>query len=246
MASWYGDDGRRIQRRIGPARTPGERDGLTKTEAEREFRRIREPTAAGRCGAGHGGRGRRRTLTPTRAPRPQEVPSADGRIGSPQPPRALLREQAAQQNHAGRRRAVHRRQTGNACGQDDPQPPRDAALPSSNSAERRGWCRENPVKLADRPVVRKTETRLQFLEPAELEAPPRHRLRRRRVRSRRASALPHGGDDRAATGRAARPALAGRRLQRAPGPSRVHLRSRGVRRSRSPRALAGRCRWPSA
>ncbi len=35
---------------------------------------------------------------------------------------------------------------------------------------RRGWCEGNPVKLADRPVIKKTETRIQFLEQAEVEA----------------------------------------------------------------------------
>jgi integrase len=34
---------------------------------------------------------------------------------------------------------------------------------------RRGWCHQNPVKLADRPVIKKTETRIQFLDQGELE-----------------------------------------------------------------------------
>jgi len=34
---------------------------------------------------------------------------------------------------------------------------------------RRGWCQINPVKLADRPTIRKTETRIQFLDQDELE-----------------------------------------------------------------------------
>jgi integrase len=34
---------------------------------------------------------------------------------------------------------------------------------------RRGWCAVNPVKLADRPVLKRTETRIRFLEQAELE-----------------------------------------------------------------------------
>jgi hypothetical protein len=32
VGAWYGPDGRRIQRKVGPARTPGERDGLTKAQ----------------------------------------------------------------------------------------------------------------------------------------------------------------------------------------------------------------------
>lgn len=34
---------------------------------------------------------------------------------------------------------------------------------------RMGWCERNPVKLADRPVIKSTETRIKFLEQAELE-----------------------------------------------------------------------------
>jgi len=38
---WRGPDGLRIKRTIGRARTPGERDGLTKLQAEEAFRRLR-------------------------------------------------------------------------------------------------------------------------------------------------------------------------------------------------------------
>jgi integrase len=34
---------------------------------------------------------------------------------------------------------------------------------------RKGWCQTNPVKLADRPTLKKTETRIQFLDQAELK-----------------------------------------------------------------------------
>jgi integrase len=39
---WRTSDGRLLNRKIGPARTPGERDGLTRTQAEREFRRLQD------------------------------------------------------------------------------------------------------------------------------------------------------------------------------------------------------------
>ena len=42
IGSWYAPDGRKIQRKIGPARTPGERDGMTRAEAERELARMRQ------------------------------------------------------------------------------------------------------------------------------------------------------------------------------------------------------------
>jgi integrase len=31
------------------------------------------------------------------------------------------------------------------------------------------WCQRNPIKLADRPVIKTTETRIKFLSPPELE-----------------------------------------------------------------------------
>jgi integrase len=34
---------------------------------------------------------------------------------------------------------------------------------------RKGWCQTNPVKLADRPVIRTTETRNKYLDQDELE-----------------------------------------------------------------------------
>jgi integrase len=35
--------------------------------------------------------------------------------------------------------------------------------------QRMGWCERNPVKLADRPVIKQIETRIKFLEQLELE-----------------------------------------------------------------------------
>lgn len=39
---WRTSSGRRLNRRVGPVRTPGERDGLTRLQAERELRRMQE------------------------------------------------------------------------------------------------------------------------------------------------------------------------------------------------------------
>jgi hypothetical protein len=39
---WRTSDGRRLNRRIGGVRTPGERDGLTAKEAERRFQRLQD------------------------------------------------------------------------------------------------------------------------------------------------------------------------------------------------------------
>ena len=53
---------------------------------------------------------------------------------------------------------------------------------------RKGWCQINPVKLADRPTIKKTETRIQFLDQPELEQLLGGALPGRRVRSDRADA----------------------------------------------------------
>ena len=39
---WRTLDGRQLNRKVGPIRTPGEGDGLTRTQAEREFRRMQD------------------------------------------------------------------------------------------------------------------------------------------------------------------------------------------------------------
>src|SRR5438309_1509296 len=39
---WRTSDGRQLHRKIGHMRTPGERDGLTRAAAEREFRRMQD------------------------------------------------------------------------------------------------------------------------------------------------------------------------------------------------------------
>src|SRR5438270_718059 len=39
---WRTSDGRQLHRKVGRVRTPGERDGLTRAAAEREFRRMQE------------------------------------------------------------------------------------------------------------------------------------------------------------------------------------------------------------
>jgi integrase len=78
--AWYGrwrtSDGRRLNRRLGPVRTAGEADGLTRREAEREFRRLQEqeernptPRAAGRHTVREASQSRRQKLAITGASR---------------------------------------------------------------------------------------------------------------------------------------------------------------------------------
>ena len=43
VGSWYGPDGRKVMRKVGHARTPGERDGLTKSRPRSGFARCGAP-----------------------------------------------------------------------------------------------------------------------------------------------------------------------------------------------------------
>jgi integrase len=171
MASWYGDDGRRIQRKIGPARSPGETDGLTKAQAEGELRKLRlaehdRPARVERVTVEHAGaelsrrlefRGRKKShrLTVASDLRNHLVPFFAGKTLDQIKPADVERYVAAKRktlavktirNHLGTLHSVF------------------------ETGLRHGWCRSNPVKLAERPVQQTSETRLRFLEPAELEA----------------------------------------------------------------------------
>ena len=44
IGSWYGPDDRRVKRQVGAVRTPGERDGLTKAQAETSSRGCARPS----------------------------------------------------------------------------------------------------------------------------------------------------------------------------------------------------------
>jgi integrase len=171
IASWYGPDGRRIQRKVGPARSEAHADGLTKAQAERALRRMREiesPRAAPdgqRVTMEDAGRefcqrlelkGRRKShrLTVASDLRNHIAPFFAGKTLDRIRPTDVERYVAAKRktlavktirNHVNTMHSIF-----------------DLGL-------RKGWCQTNPVKLADRPTVKKTETRIQFLDQAELE-----------------------------------------------------------------------------
>ena len=171
MASWYTADGRRVQRKVGQARTAGRSDGLTKAQAEKALRRIREvdsPRAlarARRVTMEEGGaelcrrlelKGRKKShrLTVASDLRNHIVPFFGDRTLDRITPDDIERYIAVKQrtlaiktirNHIVTMHSVF-----------------EAGL-------RKGWCQTNPVKLADRPVIRTTETRIKYLDQDELE-----------------------------------------------------------------------------
>src|SRR3954452_10369872 len=168
---WRGPDGLRIKRTIGRARTQGQRDGLTKVKAEEAFRRLRaeELVVARRVERAtmlEGGealsarlavRGRKKShrLTVASDLRNHVVPFFAGKELARITARDIERYVAVKQrslatktvrNHLGTMHSVF-----------------ELGL-------RHGWCNSNPVKLADGPVIRRTETRIRFLDQAQLEA----------------------------------------------------------------------------
>ena len=172
IGSWYGPDGRRVQRKVGDVRSEGGADGLTKAQAERVLRRMREidsPRAAAdaeRVTMEQAGdefcqrlelKGRRKShrLTVASDLRNHIAPFFAGKTARSRSGRRT--SSATSRRSARRSRSRRSATTSTRCTR------------SSTSAFARAGARSNPVKLADRPTVKKTETRIQFLEQDELE-----------------------------------------------------------------------------
>lgn len=175
--SWYGwwrdPAGRRVKRRIGPARRPGTRDGLTRTQAEERLRKLRDT---------------------------ERAPARDGgeRVTAELAGEALkasLKIKQRKKSHQQGTAMDLRNHIVPFFGNKD----LDRITPDDieryivvkqrdglaiktirnhlntmhtlfDIGVRRGWCPNNPVKLADRPVLKTTETRIRFLEQPALEA----------------------------------------------------------------------------
>jgi integrase len=167
---WFGPDGRRVRRRVGSVRTESRADGLTKAQAERALRQMREldrpsPTPSESVTMERAGndfcqrlelKGRRKShrLTVASDLRNHIAPFFAGKTLDRIRPEDIERYVRAKRktlavntirNHVNTMHSIF-----------------DLGL-------RKGWCRVNPVKRADRPTLKKTETRIQFLDQAELE-----------------------------------------------------------------------------
>jgi hypothetical protein len=197
-----------MNRKLGPVRPPGTREGLTRAQAERALRRqmeaeLAQPSVAERLTVAEAGarllthlegRGRKRStlqgyesflrvhLAPFFGDRPLQ------RI-EPRDVEAFIA--------ASRRSGQSVKSTLNYLG----------LLHSVfEHAVRRGWVASNPCKRVEKPKPVDVDADVRFLDEAELDALPVAVPTRRR-RTGRARAVPDGGDDRHAPGRAARAAL---------------------------------------
>jgi integrase len=170
IGSWYGPDERRVKRRIGAVRTPGASDGLTKAQAEKEFARLRETEAiiaatTRRVTMKEAGeelsrtlelRGRKKShrLTVAADLRNHIEPFFAGKSLNKITPRDIERYVVVKRKTLAIKTIRNHLNTMHSV---------------FELGLRRKWCQTNPVKLADRPVIRTTETRIKFLDQAELE-----------------------------------------------------------------------------
>jgi integrase len=171
IGSWYGADGRKIRRKVGPVRTPGERDGLTKAQAEERLRRMRDAERPVRSSqlervtmAQAGEELRRRLEVRGRKKSHKMTVESDLRkhiapfFGSRD--LAKVEPEDIERYIAVKRRTLAIKTIRNHLG---------TMHSVFELGLRKQWCQKNPVKLADRPVIKKTETRIKFLEQSELE-----------------------------------------------------------------------------
>jgi integrase len=170
IGSWYGPDGRKVQRKVGAARTPGESDGMTRAQAERELARMRQQDAiviamAKRATMQEAAdelcralelRGRKKShrLTVASDLRKHIVPFFDVKDISRITPEDIERYIAVKTRTLAVKTVRNHLNTMNSV---------------FEIGMRRRWCQTNPVKLAERPQIRKNETRIQFLDQAELD-----------------------------------------------------------------------------
>lgn len=169
--AWYGrwwSGGRRINRKIGPKRERGTRDGLTRTQAEGELRKLIErerPTPGVRVGVTDAG---------------EQLIDRLGSLG--RKPTTLSTYRSLLRTHLSRlgdepvdritRRDVERLITDMRVSGTGPKTTRNAVVLLSSIftfAKRNDWCSENPCEGVELPALADT-AEIRFLDREELEA----------------------------------------------------------------------------
>jgi integrase len=175
-ASWYGSwwvGGTRVKRKVGLKRTPGNADGFTRTQAERELRRLVDLTSVV-------AKGRRRTVGEAgdvyiahleTVMERKRTTIADYRgylhrhlapFFGDRPMDRLEPAQIERYLHAKRRDGLSPKTVQNHL---------NFLHGMFAFAIRRGWATANPVALVERPRAhRSAHRRIRFLQPEELDA----------------------------------------------------------------------------
>lgn len=168
---WHGADGKRVKRSLGPVRTAGKTDGLTKSQAEEKLRRLREESGRAvvrekervtmeSAGAEYcrrlGLKNSKKSYRQTQAAdlRNHIAPFFGDKTLDRIKPTDVERYMAAKQSQLAVKTVRNHVNTIHSI---------------FELGVRQGWCASNPVKQVDRPKLRKTETRIRFLDQDELE-----------------------------------------------------------------------------
>lgn len=168
---WHGPDGKRVKRSLGPVRTAGKADGLTKSQAEERLRELRAESGLAVVGEARrvtvetaGAEYCRRLavnnakksyrLTQAADLRNHLVPFFGSKTLDKIQVKDVERYIAAKQSQLSLKTIRNHVNTLHSI---------------FDLGIKQGWCATNPVKLADRPTIRKTETRIRFLDLDELE-----------------------------------------------------------------------------
>jgi integrase len=163
---------RQVKRRLGPVRQPGSREGLTKTQAEAQLRRLMgdavAPPVAARVTVAHAGA---RLLTHLEAMgrKPSTLRSYRSHLATQINPRLgdqavsmLSREQVESFVAGCMRDGLAAKTTGHCLG---------LLHNVCEFAIRQGWASEqNPCKRVDRPRGQESDADIRFLEQVEIEA----------------------------------------------------------------------------
>ncbi len=174
--TWYGKwrdpSGRQVKQKIGPKRTPGTRDGLTRTQAEKDLRRrIDTPTAAV-------ARGERMTVETAGRALVDRKESQGRARATVQAYDSLLRVHLAPYFGARTLDKIDRRDVQafmahmRASGSSVKTVLNVLGLLHGifDLAQREGWATSNPCKLVDKPAPVDADADVRFLEPEEIEA----------------------------------------------------------------------------
>ena len=246
--SWYGtwySDGRRVNRKIGPKRSPGSREGLTAAQAERELhRRIdsERPVIRSRLAVASAGEHYIEHLEHVLERKPTTIGDYRSMLRRHIEPffgdRPLERIDADQI----RRYLGAKKREGLATKTITNQLVFLHGLFSFSL--KRGWLNANPVAMVDRPRAPVVDPDIRYLHLDELDATLSRDVRRR-PRFARSDDLSNGVDDRYAAGEliALRWVDVDWRAARIRVRRTTHARDSG---HPNPSAPHVRCRWPTA
>jgi integrase len=173
--SWFGlwrdDDGQRVKKRVGTVKTPATPDGLTRTQAEAALRKLRMETAdpvvehATHVTVELAGEALKARLKIKERKKSHQMTVAGDLRNHLAPffgakPLAKITPEDVERYIRRKQKTLAIKTVRNHV---------NTLHSIFDIGIRKGWCLSNPVKLADRPQLRRTETRIRFLSQSQLD-----------------------------------------------------------------------------